>query len=46
MLAYLRDSNDSKSVIDIFENLYLQLGPDIFSTLMPEAEGFLSSVLS
>ena len=35
MLAYLRDSNDSKSVIDIFENLYLQLGPDIFSTLMP-----------
>lgn len=35
MLAFLRDSNDSKSVIDIFENLFLQLGPDTFSSLMP-----------
>jgi hypothetical protein len=35
MLAYLRDSNDSQSVIDIFENLYLELRPDIFSSLMP-----------
>ena len=35
MLAYLRDSNDSQSVIDIFEKLYLELRPDIFTTLMP-----------
>ena len=35
MLAFLRDSNDSQSVIDIFEKLYLELRPDIFITLMP-----------
>lgn len=35
MLAYLRDSNDSQSVIDIFEKLYLELRPDNFITLMP-----------
>ena len=35
MLAYLRDSNDSQSVIDIFEKLYLELRPNIFTTLMP-----------
>ena len=35
MLAYLRDSNDSQSVIDIFDKLYLELRPDIFTTLMP-----------
>jgi hypothetical protein len=35
MLAYLRDSNDSQSVIDIFEKLYLELRPDIFSSLTP-----------
>ena len=35
MLAFLRDANDSQSVIDIFEKLYLELRPDIFTTLMP-----------
>ena len=30
MLAFLRDSNDSQSVIDIFDRLYLELRPDIF----------------
>ena len=35
MLAYLRDANDSQSVIDIFERLYLELRPDRFMTLMP-----------
>jgi IS30 family transposase len=33
MLAFLRDSNDSKSVIDIFEGLYLNLSPDVFMKL-------------
>ena len=35
MLAFLRDANDSQSVIDIFEKLYLDLSPDIFTNLMP-----------
>ena len=35
MLAFLRDANDSQSVIDIFEKLSLELRPDIFTTLMP-----------
>lgn len=35
MLAYLRDANDSQSVTDIFERLYLELRPDIFMTLIP-----------
>lgn len=35
MLAFLRDANDSQSVIDIFERLYLELHPDIFMSLMP-----------
>jgi IS30 family transposase len=35
MLAFLRDSNDSQSVINIFERLYLELRPDIFMYLMP-----------
>ena len=35
MLAFLRDANDSQSVIDIFERLYLDLRPDIFMTIMP-----------
>lgn len=35
MLAFLRDSNDSQSVIDIFEKLYLELRPDIFMELFP-----------
>ena len=33
MLAFLRDRNDSKSVIDIFNNLYQILGPDTFRKL-------------
>ena len=35
MLAFLRDANDSQSVISIFEKLYLELRPDRFSKLMP-----------
>ena len=35
MLAFLRDSNDSQSVIDIFDRLYLELRPDIFTELFP-----------
>ncbi len=34
-LAFLRRANDSRSVIDIFEKLYLELGPDIFMDLFP-----------
>lgn len=34
-LAFLRPSNDSRSVIDIFERLYLELRPDIFMELFP-----------
>lgn len=33
MIAFLRDANDSQSVIAIFERLYLQLRPDIFRSL-------------
>ena len=33
MLAFLRNHNDSQSVIDIFERLYLELRPDRFMTL-------------
>lgn len=35
MLAFLRDANDSKSVIDIFNRLYIELGPVIFIELFP-----------
>lgn len=35
MLAFLRDSNDSQSVIDIIDKLYLELRRDIFISLMP-----------
>lgn len=35
MLAFLRDSNDSRSVLDIFDKLYLELGHDIFMKLFP-----------
>ena len=35
MLAFLRDSNDSQSVIDIIDKLYLELRCDIFIALMP-----------
>lgn len=33
MLAFIRDHNDSKSVIDIFERLYLELRPDRFTDI-------------
>lgn len=33
MLAFLRDHNDSQSVIDIFKRLYFELRPDRFCTL-------------
>ena len=35
MIAFLRDANTSKSVIDIFENLYFEFDPDIFKRLFP-----------
>lgn len=35
MLAFLRDSNDSQSVIDIFDRLYLELRPEVFMDLFP-----------
>ncbi len=35
MLAFLRDSNDARSVTEIFERLYLELRPDRFMELMP-----------
>lgn len=35
MVAYLRDANDSQSVIDIFNRLYLELRCDRFMDLMP-----------
>ena len=34
-LAFLRSSNDSQSVIDIFEKLYTILGTEVFSELFP-----------
>lgn len=34
-LAYLRSSNNSQSVIDIFERLYFELRPDIFLKIFP-----------
>lgn len=34
-LAFLRHSNDSQSVIDIFHRLYLELEPAIFTELFP-----------
>ena len=35
MLAFIRNSNDSQSVIDIIDRLYFELGPDAFTSLMP-----------
>jgi len=35
MLAFLRESNTSQSVIDIFDKLYWELRPDIFQKLFP-----------
>jgi len=34
-LAYLRERNSSRSVIDVFEQLYAELGRDIFCRLFP-----------
>lgn len=34
-LAFLRKANDSQSVIDIFERLYIELRPDIFIDIFP-----------
>lgn len=39
MLAFLRDANTSRSVIDIFEKLYSDLGPGVFSRLFPISLG-------
>jgi IS30 family transposase len=33
MLAFIRDANSSQSVIDIFDRLYLEFGPDTFRKL-------------
>lgn len=35
MLAFLRDANDSQSVIHIFNRLYLELSPDVYCGLFP-----------
>lgn len=35
MLAFIRDSNDSQSVINIFNKLYLEMRPDIFISVIP-----------
>lgn len=35
MLAFLRDANTSKSVINIFEVLYQELGEELFKKLIP-----------
>ena len=35
ILAFIRDANTSQSVIDIFDQLYLELGPDTFRKLFP-----------
>ena len=34
-LAFLRTSNDSQSVIDIFEKLYMEMRPDVFIDIFP-----------
>ncbi len=35
MLAFLRETNTSKSVIDVFEILYHSLGDELFRKLFP-----------
>jgi len=35
MLAFIRDSNTSQSVIDVFNYLYQQLSPNVFKELFP-----------
>lgn len=39
MLAFIRDTNTSQSVIDIFDHLYLKLQPDPFCRLLQVALG-------
>ena len=34
-VAFLREANNSRSVTDIFERLYLELGPETFTRLFP-----------
>lgn len=34
-LAFLRNANDSQSVIDIFERLYFEMRPDVFMEVFP-----------
>ena len=34
-LAFLRKTNDSQSIIDIFERLYFEMGPNIFMDVFP-----------
>ena len=35
MLAYIRESNDSQSVINIIDRLYIELSPWLFTEIMP-----------
>jgi transposase, IS30 family len=35
MLAFIRDANTSRSVINVFEKLYWELNPDVFCKLFP-----------
>lgn len=35
MIAFLRESNDSQSILDVFDRLYLEMRPDIFMKVMP-----------
>ncbi len=35
MLAFIRESNDSQSVINIFNKLYLEIGPDVYCNIFP-----------
>ncbi|HVI40464.1 MAG TPA: IS30 family transposase [Anaerovoracaceae bacterium] len=39
MLAFIRNSNDSQSVIDVIDRLYPELRPDVFMALMPVLVG-------
>lgn len=39
MLAFLRDANDSQSVLDVFDRLYIELRADIFMQIMPVLHG-------
>jgi len=35
MLSFIRDANDAQSVIDVFEKLYIELMPDVFTKIFP-----------